>query len=260
MHEEVNDFRGGRFTPRIATTPASNVGAVASLPLSRLGERRVGRQLDHPPPQRLHDLALDARVVVHQLAEVLPCQHQHVQRGLGRHRRGALRLLEQRNLADEIAASTQGDVLPPGRNLDLTLEDHEELMAGLALPHDVLALCDLEVLGVPRELGQLLLRKVGEQRRLLERVHLCVLAEQSHDRYLNPARSLSRAANSCHSPGTPLSVRTPRSSNSMLEPAARSRTMLDTSSSHGRASAATRAPMCTAMPSTLPFEISTSPV
>jgi hypothetical protein len=41
----------------------------------------------------------------------------------------------------------------------------------------------------------------------------------------------------------------------MLEPAARSLTMLDTSTSHGRTSAAMRAPMCTAMPSTAADEL-----
>lgn len=46
-----------------------------------------------------------------------------------------------------------------------------------------------------------------------------------------------------HSPGTPLSVRVPRSANRMPEPATRSLTVPDTSTSPGCAWAATRAPM-----------------
>src|SRR6476620_9884966 len=55
-------------------------------------------------------------------------------------------------------------------------------------------------------------------------------------------------AKRCHSPGTPLSSCAPRSSNSSPEPITRSRSVLDTSTSLGPASALTRAPMCTAIP------------
>ena len=50
-------------------------------------------------------------------------------------------------------------------------------------------------------------------------------------------------ARTCHSPGTPFSAWRPRSSNSMPDPATRSRTVLVTSTSPGPARAATRAPM-----------------
>src|SRR5215468_6794651 len=49
-----------------------------------------------------------------------------------------------------------------------------------------------------------------------------------------------RTANRRHSSGTPLSARSPRSSNSRPEPTARSLTVLDTSTSLGDASASTR--------------------
>ena len=58
----------------------------------------------------------------------------------------------------------------------------------------------------------------------------------------------------------PLSVAEPRSSNSRPEPATRSSTVPETTTSPASACAATRAPMFTAMPATLPSAISTSPV
>jgi len=51
-----------------------------------------------------------------------------------------------------------------------------------------------------------------------------------------------------HSPGTPLSACAPRSSNSSPDPITRSRSVLDTSTSFGPASALTRDPMCTPIP------------
>jgi hypothetical protein len=54
----------------------------------------------------------------------------------------------------------------------------------------------------------------------------------------------------CHSPGTPLSVRLPRSAKRKPEPATKSFTVLDTKTSCAPASEATRAPMWTAMPPT----------
>ena len=63
-----------------------------------------------------------------------------------------------------------------------------------------------------------------------------------------------------HSPGTPLRTWTPRSANRSSEPATRSTTVLETSTSPGAAWAATRAPMWTAIPPTPRPSSSTSPV
>src|SRR5215831_17123618 len=63
--------------------------------------------------------------------------------------------------------------------------------------------------------------------------------------------SAGATAKRCHSPGTPLRACMPRSSNAMPEPTTRSFTVLETSTSPGFAVAATRLPICTAMPSTL---------
>src|SRR5881397_1395711 len=58
----------------------------------------------------------------------------------------------------------------------------------------------------------------------------------------------------------PFSSLTPRSSNAIPEPATRSLTVLETSTSPGCACDATRAPVWTAMPATLPSTSSHSPV
>jgi hypothetical protein len=67
-------------------------------------------------------------------------------------------------------------------------------------------------------------------------------------------------AYSCQSPGTPLSRWAPRSRNRIPEPATRSATVRETSTSPGWAAAATRAPICTAIPAMSSPLISTSPV
>src|SRR5262249_42705980 len=60
--------------------------------------------------------------------------------------------------------------------------------------------------------------------------------------------SARATAKRCHSPGTPLRACMPRSSNAMPEPTTRSFTVLETSTSPGFAVAATRLPICTAIP------------
>src|SRR5262245_3417414 len=67
-------------------------------------------------------------------------------------------------------------------------------------------------------------------------------------------------ANSRHSPGMPFSSCAPRSVNLMPDPATRSLTVFETSTSSAAACAATRAPVWTTMPATLPSAISHSPV
>ncbi len=62
-----------------------------------------------------------------------------------------------------------------------------------------------------------------------------------------------------HSPGTPFKSWTPRSSKVIPEPATRSFTVCDTSTSPAAASAETRAPIETAIPATLPSSSSHSP-
>jgi hypothetical protein len=67
-------------------------------------------------------------------------------------------------------------------------------------------------------------------------------------------------ANSRQIPGTPLSSCSPRPANSRPDPATRSTTVRDTSTSPGSANPDTRAPMLTAMPPTPSFLSSISPV
>ena len=75
-----------------------------------------------------------------------------------------------------------------------------------------------------------------------------------------PTRMSLATAKRCHVPGSPFSACCPRSSNRMPEPATRSLTVLDTSTSSGTACAAIRAPVWTAMPPILPPVTSHSPV
>src|SRR5438093_8036551 len=67
-------------------------------------------------------------------------------------------------------------------------------------------------------------------------------------------------AKSRQSPGTPFSAGGPRSSKRNPEPATRSLTVLEPKTSSGPANAATRAPMCSAMPPSLSPSTSHSPV
>src|SRR5215210_40764 len=69
-----------------------------------------------------------------------------------------------------------------------------------------------------------------------------------------------RTANRRHAVGTPFSSCSPRSSNSIPEPPTRSFTVEETSTSPPPASAATRAPVETAIPASLPSWSSHSPV
>ncbi len=97
----------------------------------------------------------------------------------------------------------------------------------------------------------------ASSRRLLRAPHLV-----GGHRLPSPGRPLHIRPEpvSRHSPGTPRSWWTPRSSNSSEEPTTRSLTVLDTSTSRSWASSQTRSPMCTAIPPMSPFHSSHSPV
>jgi hypothetical protein len=86
------------------------------------------------------------------------------QRRLCRDRRSSLGVLEQGDLADEVAVSTGGDALALAGDVGLPFDYHEELLTGLTLPAEHLAGRHLEVFGYPREQDQLLAREAFEQR------------------------------------------------------------------------------------------------
>src|SRR5207344_2418270 len=86
------------------------------------------------------------------------------------------------------------------------------------------------------------------------------LAPESRWTRARPLPAQPRSAlKRCHRPGTPLSGSSPRSSNSIPEPATRSVTVDVTSTSPGAAFAATRAPTWTEMPPRPCSSSSTSP-
>src|SRR4029453_5095457 len=102
-----------------------------------------------------------------------------------------------------------------------------------------------------------------EQMRLLQRclsLSRSQVSTRSRRHLLEVDSQVPITANNCHSPGTPFSLCEPRSSNAMPEPATRSFTVPDTRTWSASASAATRAPMWTAMPPTWSPMSSISPV
>src|SRR6266568_7155092 len=147
---------------------------------TELGQRRIAGDLDKSACERLQDLELHAGVVADQLPEVPPREHKEAEWRLRGHRRHPPGLLEQRDLAEELAACARCQPLAVLCDLDLAVDDHEELLADLALLTEHLAGRNLEILAHPRKLNELLARETLEQGGVPERLHLCVLAEQLH--------------------------------------------------------------------------------
>src|SRR5215217_259348 len=169
----------------------------------RLGQGRIARQLYDPACQGPQDLALHARILVDELPEVLARQHEEAQRRLRGDGRRPPRLLEQRDLPEEVAGRARRQPLAITGDLDLPLDDHEELLPDLALLAEHLAGRDLEILAHPRELDELLTREACEQGGPLERLHFLVLGEKPH------ARSLFSAARGVEPPGAAARRRRP---------------------------------------------------
>src|SRR5918994_981051 len=85
-----------RSVERLSTSRRATSGPGSS-------ERRIPREFQDPPCERPQDLALNARVLVEHLPEVLGRQYEEPQRRLRRDGGGAGRRLEQRDLPDEVA-------------------------------------------------------------------------------------------------------------------------------------------------------------
>src|SRR4051794_38510651 len=145
-----------------------------------LGQCGVVGDLDESACQGLEHFRLDTGVLPDQLPEVLPRQDEEAQRCLCGNRRHPGRLLDQRDLAKELAAGPRGQMLAVLRDLGVAIDDHEELLADVALLAKRLSSRDLEVLADPGELPELLAREALEQRDALECIDLGVLAEQLH--------------------------------------------------------------------------------
>jgi hypothetical protein len=111
------------------------------------------------------------------------------QRRLCRDRRSSLGVLEQGDLADEVAVSTGGDALALAGDVGLPFDYHEELLTGLALAAEHLAGQHFEVFGYPREQDQLLAREPSNSGGALQRLHLRVVVEEPRTPSLfRPAR------------------------------------------------------------------------
>src|SRR5215218_6271217 len=155
-------------------------GARVSRQQAELGQRWIVGDLDESACDGLQDLELHAGVVAEQLPEVPPREHKEAEWRLRGDRRHPGGLLEQRDLAEELAACARRQPLAVLCDLDLAVDDHEELLADLAFLTEHLAGRDLEILAHPRDLNELLARETLEQGGAPERFHLRVLAEQLH--------------------------------------------------------------------------------
>src|SRR4051794_13058918 len=144
----------------------------------RSGERRglLGlHESQQPAGQRLEDLALDLRVGVEELMELALAEHEDSQGRLGLHRRQALGVLDERDLAEEVDRPGHRQLPAVAAELDLAVDDDEELVADLAFTGEHTAYGDLELVGEACDLDELLAGEVREERRLLERFDLHVL-------------------------------------------------------------------------------------
>src|SRR6266496_1775471 len=167
--------------------------ALISRQQTELGQRRIAGDLDESTCEGLQDLELHAGVVADQLPEVPPREHKEAEWRLRGDRRHPPGLLEQRDLAEELAGCARRQPLAVPCDLGLAVDDHEELLADLALLTEHLAGRNLEILAHPREMNELLARETLEQGGAPERLHLRVLAEQLHAPTINLVHSPSLA-------------------------------------------------------------------
>ena len=127
---------------------------------------------------------------------------------------------------------------------------------------DALAREQLPALVLPRDglLGSRVLRLVAQLAEPGElRLGGLVAGRHAGEPNASDGRRRRSTANRRHSPGIPFSATSPRSVNGIPEPATRSFTVLETTTSPAEAFDATRAPMWTAMPPIFPSTISHSP-
>ena len=110
----------------------------------------------------------EARYLVDDAGELALTEHDEVHVGLGDDGRVAGRLLEERELTEGVARADRRDLAAVPAHLGLALEDHEELVAGLALGHERLPGRDADLLGPLGDQLEVLAGAGREQRDLLE--------------------------------------------------------------------------------------------
>ena len=88
-------------------------------------------------------------------------------------------MLDQGDLPEEVAGPERGHAPSLALHHGLPVDDDEELTTGVALLGEHRPGRDLEILGQPRELDEVLLGEALEQRRAPERLDLLVLREQA---------------------------------------------------------------------------------
>ncbi len=179
---EVNWFLArGRARPEEETT---GLGLVAG---GREGDVVAG-ELEHTLRERAEHLALHLGHPLDHAPERLAGEDEEPKRRRRGHRRRARDVLDQRDLAEEVAVLERRDVAPVLRHLGLALDDHEELLSGLALAAEHPAGIDLEVLRHLGELLELVPREVREERGTPETRDLRILRRRASAQIYNGSR------------------------------------------------------------------------
>src|SRR5262245_32392974 len=141
-------------------TPGSTAPTGSALRVAEVAQL----VLADPLGEGARDLHRQRRGLLAEVEERAIRDHEHVERRQRGHGRDPRDLREERNLADEAPGPERLHLAPLATHLDLAADDHEELAAALALADQNLALLQVELVRDPRDLLQLLLRALLEER------------------------------------------------------------------------------------------------
>ena len=112
------------------------------------------------------DAEADRTEAVHQLEELGPADHQRLDRARGRGGRRARPAVDQRDLAEEVAGAQVPDRHAVLRNDELSVDDHVEGVALVALARDLVAVGELRLGGEAGDGLQRALRHAAKERNL----------------------------------------------------------------------------------------------
>src|SRR5258708_15660707 len=163
--------------------------------------------------ERVEHLQLQRRNAAQDRLEVARGDHKHSRRLRRRDRRSARRAGDERDLAEEVAGAERVHLAALALHVGGALDDDEELLARCALARELPALLDRELVGDGRDLVQLPLRAVLEQRHALEQLDFCVLSQHG---------PILRAAATPGQPGRGTVVRVARDTDALIIDAVRS--------------------------------------
>src|SRR5919108_1512689 len=150
-------------TIRRASTPRAGARSAArpALTASARGGRLQGGA---PLPDRFDDGLVDRGHRAVDAAEPLPAHDEHPHRRDRLDRRRTALLVDQRHLAEELPRAQLGDRRIPAQHLRGPVDDHEELLAELALAGELLPQRNVDLVRLLRDGGQLPLGQPPEER------------------------------------------------------------------------------------------------